>query len=55
MSLVKTYNISLEPECNEKWELIAKAGFRKKSDLLRKWINENWKEEYRKEVDGSNE
>ncbi len=43
---IKTYNVSLEPEINKKWELIAKAEYRKKSELLRKWINENFKEEY---------
>lgn len=43
---IKTYNVSLESEYNVKWELIAKAEFRKKSGLLRKWIDENWKEEY---------
>ena len=49
MSVVKTYNISLEPEYNEKWELIAKKFYSDKSKMLRKWIDENFKEEYRNE------
>lgn len=45
----KKYTISLEPEYNEKWELIAKNKYSDKSKMLRKWIDDNWKEEYRDE------
>ena len=43
----KKYTISLEDEYNEKWELIAKKNYSDKSKMLRKWIDENFKEEYR--------
>jgi len=50
----KSYHISLEPEYKEKWDIIGKKEHRKNSDLIRKWIDENWKEEFediKKEVD----
>jgi len=43
----KKFTISLESEYNEKWELIAKKNYSDKSKMLRKWIDENFKEEYR--------
>ena len=46
---IKIYNVSLEPEYNEKWDLIAKKTYSDKSKILRKWIDENWKEEYKNE------
>ena len=44
MSLLKTYNVSLEPEYNEKWVLLAKKNYTDKSKILRKWIDENWEQ-----------
>ncbi len=45
----KKYTISLDAEYNEKWELIAKRNYSDKSKMLRKWIDENFREEYRNE------
>jgi len=43
----KLFNVQLEKEYVEKFNLISKKEHRKKADLIRKWIDENFKEEYR--------
>jgi len=42
----KVVGFYLDNEYNRKLELIAKAEYSDKSKLLRKWIDENYKEEY---------
>ena len=42
----KVVHVALDEEDYQKYELIAKAEYSDKSKLLRKWINENFKEEY---------
>lgn len=42
----KVISISLDEEYNQKLELIAKYQYTDKSKLVRKWIDENFKEEY---------
>lgn len=39
-------SISLDEKYNQKFELIAKKEYTDKSKLLRKWIDQNYKEEY---------
>ena len=46
----KTITVSLGDDYNRKLELIAENEFSDKSKLIRKWIDENFKEEY-KEVE----
>ena len=42
----KVISISLDEEYNKRFEKIAKAEYSDKSKLLRKWIDQNYKEEY---------
>lgn len=42
----KIVTISLDEDYNRKLELIAKAEYSDKSKLVRKWIDQNFKEEY---------
>lgn len=43
----KIITISLDEEYNERFEIIAKHFYSDKSKMLRKWIDENYKEEYK--------
>lgn len=42
----KIIAISLNDEYNKKFALIAKAEYSDKSKLVRKWIDQNYKEDY---------
>ena len=42
----RLFNVLLSEDYHDKFDKIAKNEHRKKSDLLRKWIDENFKEEY---------
>ena len=44
----KVVGFYLDDEYNKKLEQIAKAEYSDKSKLLRKWIDQNFKEEYEK-------
>jgi len=49
INMTKNYTISIEEEYNRKWEIIAKREYSDKSKLLRKWIDQSFKEEYNHE------
>lgn len=42
----KKVTLSLDEENNRRFKLIAENEYSDKSKLLRKWINENFKQEY---------
>lgn len=43
----KLYNVLLNEEHINKFDKIAEKTHRKKADLIRKWIDDNFKEEYK--------
>lgn len=45
----KVVNFSLDDEYVSKMDIIAKKEYTDRSKLLRKWIDQNYKEEYRNE------
>jgi len=43
----KLFNVLLNEDHYNKFNKIAKEEHRKKADLIRKWIDENFREEYK--------